>query len=204
MIDQIIPFLAASVLLTLSPGPDIIYVLVQGMRNGKKHGIITALGLVTGIVIHTSLVAFGISLLIKESEILFLIIKILGAGYLFFLAYQVSKMKVSHHFSTEVGLNRKLFPLFKQGFLMNVLNPKVAIFFLAFFPGFLWNPDGNTILQFYILGLIFMLQAFIIFCIVAILAGKISGFLNRHPSSGKIFKWTQAVVFIGIGIYILV
>ncbi|HET8754272.1 MAG TPA: LysE family translocator [Salinimicrobium sp.] len=204
MTEQIIPFLTASILLTLSPGPDIIYVLVQGMTNGKKHGIVTATGLVTGILIHTSLVAFGISLLIRESESLFLMIKILGAGYLFFLAFQVSKMEVSKDFSTEVQQKRNLFSLFKQGFLMNVLNPKVIIFFLAFFPGFLWDPEGNTVRQFYILGFIFMLQAFIIFSAVAILAGKISGFMKKHPYSGKIFKWTQVVVFIGIGIYILV
>ena len=84
MIDQIIPFLTASILLTISPGPDIVFVLVQGMANGKKYGIITAVGLITGILVHTSLVAFGVSAIIRESETLFLIIKILGALYLFF------------------------------------------------------------------------------------------------------------------------
>ena len=87
---------------------------------------------------------------------------------------------------------------------MDVLNPKVAIFFLAFFPGFLWEPEGNTIYQFYILGFLFMLQAFLIFSAVAILAGKISVYLQKHPASGIIFKWLQVVVFVGIGIFILV
>ncbi len=205
MISEIIPFLTASILLTLSPGPDIIYVLVQGMTNGKKYGIVTALGLVSGIIIHTSLVAFGISAVIKQSETLFLLIKGFGAAYLFYLAWQVYRSEPAINVDTDVSNNRKeLTSLYKKGFLMNVLNPKVAIFFLAFFPGFLWEPDGNTVIQFYILGFLFMLQAFLIFSAVAILAGKISLYLQKHPNSGKVFKWLQVVVFVGIGIFILV
>lgn len=205
MTAELIPFLTASILLTLSPGPDIIYVLVQGMTNGKKHGIVTTLGLVSGIIIHTSLVAFGVSAIIKQSETLFLLIKILGAVYLFYLAWQVYRSEPDIAIGGEMNENKKeLASLFKKGFLMNVLNPKVAIFFLAFFPGFLWEPEGNTVLQFYILGFLFMLQAFLIFSAVAILAGKISEYLQRHPRSGVVFKWLQVMVFIGIGIFILV
>lgn len=205
MLEEIIPFLMASVLLTISPGPDIIYVLVQGMTNGKKYGIITALGLVTGIIIHTSLVAFGISAIIKQSDTLFLAIKLLGAGYLLYLAIQVYRSKGEIDVSTDENPPKKdLLSLFKRGFLMNVLNPKVAIFFLAFFPGFLWEPFGNTIAQFYLLGFLFMLQAFIIFSTVAILAGKISVYLQRHPYSGMIFKWLQIIVFVGIAVFILI
>ena len=86
---------------------------------------------------------------------------------------------------------------------MNVLNPKVAIFFLAFFPGFLWEPEGNTLVQFYVLGLLFMLQALLIFATVAILSGKISRYLSSHRNSGVVFKWVQILVFLGIGIFIL-
>lgn len=203
MAEQLIPFFTAAFLLTLAPGPDIIYVLVQGISNGKRSGIITAAGLATGIIVHTSLVAFGISALIRASESLFLIIQVLGAGYLFFLAFQVYKSDPEIHFSSKTAKNKDLFSLFKRGFLMNVLNPKVIIFFLAFFPGFLWNPNGNLVFQFYILGFLFLLQAFLIFSIVAVLAGKISGFLRKHPTSGVILKWVQIVVFIGIGIFIL-
>ena len=204
MLEQLIPFLTASILLTLSPGPDIIYVLVQGVTNGKKHGIVTALGLVSGIIIHTSLVAFGISAIIKQSEILFLVIKILGAGYLFYLARKVYQSDASITVNASEVKIKALSGLYKKGFLMNVLNPKVAIFFLAFFPGFLWEPEGNTVLQFYLLGFLFMLQALIIFSAVAFLAGKVSNYLQKHPNSGVIFKWLQVVVFIGIGIFILV
>lgn len=205
MTAELIPFLTAAILLTLSPGPDIIYVLVQGMTNGKKHGIVTALGLVSGIIVHTTLVAFGISAVLRQSETIFLIIKILGACYLFYLAWQVYKSDPSINVNPAVAVQKKqLTSLYKKGFLMNVLNPKVAIFFLAFFPGFLWNPEGNTVLQFYILGILFMLQALLIFSTVAVLAGKISVYLQKHPQSGIIFKWIQVLVFIGIGIFILV
>lgn len=204
MADQLIPFLSAAVLLTISPGPDIIYVLVQGMVNGKKYGITTALGLVTGIFIHTTLIAFGVSVVIKESEHLFLGIKILGALYLFYLAYKVWKSDPTISYSVEGIPQRPLFSLFRQGFIMNVLNPKVTIFFLAFFPGFLWDPEGNTVYQFYVLGFLFMIQALLIFALVALLAGKISKYLQRHPYSGVVLKWLQVIVFVGIGFLILV
>lgn len=189
--------------MTLSPGPDIIYVMVQGMANGKKHGVVTALGLAAGIIIHTSLVAFGVSAIIKSSESLFFIIKLLGAIYLLYLAYQVYKSNPQIAYSAEGIKQKSLFSLFKQGFIMNVLNPKVTIFFLAFFPGFLWEPDGNTVLQFYILGGIFMVQTILIFGAVAVLAGKISIYLKGHENSGLILKWLQIIVFVGIAFFIL-
>lgn len=203
MLDQVLPFLTASILLTLSPGPDIIYVLVQGITNGWRHGIATALGLVTGIIVHTSLVAFGVSAIIQQSEDLFLVIKILGAAYLFYLAFRVYRADSSIEVDSAAAGRRNYSSLFRQGLLMNVLNPKVAIFFLAFFPGFLWDPEGNPVFQFYLLGLVFMLQALLIFSLVALLSGRISRYLSAHPNSGVVFKWVQVLVFLGIGIFIL-
>lgn len=165
--------------------------------------MVTALGLVTGIMIHTSLVAFGVSALVRESEAVFLVIKVLGALYLFYLAYRVYSSKGGIELQPGDVKRASLSSLFRQGFLMNVLNPKVAIFFLAFFPGFLWEPEGNLLVQFYVLGFLFMLQAFVIFSLVSILAGKISGYLRRHPDAGHVFRWLQILVFTGIGIFIL-
>lgn len=204
MTEQLIAFISAAVILTISPGPDILYVLVQGIGNGRKAGIATALGLVSGILVHTSLVAFGVSVILRESATLFLLIKVLGALYLFYLAYRVSGRDPEIAFSAEGVRACSNFSLFRRGFIMNVLNPKVTIFFLAFLPGFLWDPNGNTVLQFYILGILFMLQAFLIFSLVATLAGRISAFLKRHPGSGIFLKWLQVFVFIGIGVLILV
>ncbi|MCC4229792.1 LysE family translocator [Zunongwangia profunda] len=203
MLEQLIPFLTATMLLTLAPGPDIIYVLVQGMVNGKKHAIVTALGLVSGVVLHTTLVAFGVSAVIKQSETIYLIIKCLGAAYLFYLAYKVFQGNPDIAFSAEGIKQKSLFALYRQGFIMNVLNPKVTIFFLALFPGFLWDPEGSTVLQFYILGGVFMCQALLIFTLVAILAGNISKYLQKHRKSGVILKWTQIFAFIAIGVFIL-
>lgn len=204
MLDQIIPFLTASILLTFSPGPDIVYVLVRSMAYGSKQGIVTALGLVSGILIHTSLVAFGVSAIIKQSESVFLFIKFLGAAYLLYLAWQVYKSDPEIAFTSAGKSDKSLSGLFRQGFIMNVLNPKVGIFFLAFFPGFLWDTEGNTIIQFYVLGFLFMLQALVIFIFVAVLADKISKYIKSHPRSGVFLKWMQVIIFIGIAILILV
>lgn len=201
MVAQLLPFITASVLLTVSPGPDIIYVLVQSIVNGKKAGLLTTVGLALGILIHTSLVAFGISAIIQDSSKLFLIIRICGACYMFFLAYRVFKASGTISLKSGTVIQKDL-KLLRQGFVMNVLNPKVTIFFLAFFPGFLWNPSVNTQFQFFVLGALFMLQTLIIFGTVALLAGRISTYIDRHPSLGAVLKWVQIIVFVGIGIFI--
>jgi len=204
LIEQISLFLTASMLLTISPGPDIVYVLVQSMANGKRAGIITTLGLVSGIMVHTSLVAFGVSAIISRSETIFTLIKIFGALYLFFLAFKVLRSNNGFTLGSEKIPPNSNKRLYMRGFIMNVLNPKVTIFFLAFFPGFLWAPEENTVLQFYTLGLLFMLQALIIFGMVALLAGNISNFLKNNSASGIVLKWLQIVVFVGIGVFILI
>ena len=203
MIENLLPFLTASILLTISPGPDILYVLVQSLSNGVRAGFLTTLGLVSGIIIHTGLVAFGVSAILKESETIFLIIRIIGALYLFYLAWKVWTADSRILVNANPALNKGDLSLFKRGFIMNVLNPKVTIFFLAFFPGFLWDTSENTVFQFFILGSLFMLQALIIFGCVAFLAGRIAHYLNKNKRTGLIFKWLQIIVFVGIGIFIL-
>jgi len=204
LIEVLLPFLTASMILTISPGPDILYVLVQSLSNGVRAGILTTLGLVSGIIIHTSLVAFGVSAILRESETIFLLIRIIGALYLFYLAYQVWVRDSRISVDTQRVINKGGFSLFRRGFIMNVLNPKVTIFFLAFFPGFLWDTTGDTVFQFFVLGALFMIQAFFIFGCVALLAGKIAIYLNKNKRAGVIFKWLQIIVFLGIGVYILI
>lgn len=189
-------------LLTIMPGPDIIYVLVQSITNGKKFGIATSLGLVSGIIIHTTLVAFGVSAIIKQSENLFFGIKLFGALYLFYIAYQTFKSDEELLLTTKAA-KKGLLKLFKQGFIMNVLNPKVSIFFLAFFPGFLYSSTQSTIIQFYVLGGLFMLQALFIFSMVSILSGSFAVYLKNHPRFNSNIKWFKILVFVGIAVFIL-
>jgi len=201
-IEILISFIGASLLLTIMPGPDIIYVLVQSVTNGKKYGLATSLGLVSGIIVHTTLVAFGVSAIIKQSDNLFFSIKLFGAFYLFYLAYQTFKSNEELLLNTKAE-KKRLLKLFKQGFIMNVLNPKVSIFFLAFFPGFLFSTTQSTVIQFYVLGGLFMLQALLIFSTISLLSGNFSTYLKTHPTFNSKIKWFKILVFIGIAFFIL-
>jgi len=195
-------FILATAALAISPGPDNIYVLMQSITNGRKYGLATVCGLISGCLVHTTLVAFGVSAIIKESDTLFFIIKALGAMYLLYLAYKVFKSDANVTLSDAAVPKKSLGQLFKQGVIMNVLNPKVSIFFLAFFPAYLYSETINTVTQFYVLGLLFMTTSFVVFALIAILAGFISDFLKQNKNIGLILKWLQIVVFIGIAIFI--
>ncbi|EPR74422.1 hypothetical protein ADIWIN_0523 [Winogradskyella psychrotolerans RS-3] len=202
--DILISFALATSVLAISPGPDNIYVLVQSISHGKSYGLATVCGLITGCIIHTTLLAFGVSAIIAANENLFFGIKLLGAIYLLYLAYKVFKSDASLNFNSEHVPKKSLKQLFVQGFFMNVLNPKVTIFFLAFFPGFLFSETMSTVWQFYILGGLFMLVSFIIFSSIALLAGQIKTYTLKHKNSGLVLKWLQIVVFIGIAVFILI
>lgn len=203
MIEIIISFAIATSILSISPGPDNIFVLTQSIVNGTKYGLATVFGLMTGCLVHTTLIAFGISAIIKENENLFFVIKIIGASYLIFLAYKVYKGGSEIVLSNDTIKKESVLQLFRKGFIMNVLNPKVALFFLAFFPQFLYSKTISTIIQFYTLGGVFILVSFIIFGIIAVLAGSISNYLKRHSKVGFYLKWGQIIVFVFIAIMIL-
>lgn len=204
MLETILSFALATSILACSPGPDNIFVLTQSVVNGRKYGLATVFGLISGCLIHTSLLAFGVSAIIKQSDNLFFAIKLFGAIYLLFLAYKVYQSD-SKIILSRAGIKKKsTFQLFKQGFIMNVLNPKVSIFFLAFFPGFLFSESLSTIIQFYVLGLIFMLVSLVVFSAIAILAGSISEKIKENNQIGVYLKWIQFVVFIAISVLILI
>lgn len=202
MIDALILFSIATLGLAVSPGPDNIYVLTQSLVNGTKSGIATTAGLISGCIVHTTLLAFGVSAIITASEEIFYGIKVLGACYMLYLAYKVYKS--DENISLVENAPKKSYSqLFKTGVIMNLLNPKVMIFFLAFFPGFLWDKEGNTVAQFYILGITFMLISFITFSTIALAAGRISGLLLKWKNMGTVLKWLQIVVFVAIAVFIL-
>ena len=204
MLETLFSFVLATAILALSPGPDNIFVLTQSLVNGKKYGLATVFGLITGCIVHTTLLAFGVSLIIKESETLFFAIKFFGAIYLLFLAYNVYKSDPSILLSKKNITQKTTIQLFKQGFVMNVLNPKVSIFFLAFFPGFLFSKTLSTIVQFYILGLIFMVVSLIIFSLISILAATIASSLKNNLKIGIYLKWLQILVFVAIAFFIFI
>ncbi len=204
MTETLLSFAFATSLLALSPGPDNIFVLTQSIVNGRKFGLATVFGLISGCLVHTTLLAFGVSAIIKESQNLFFAIKLFGAIYLFYLAYKVYKSDPNIILSKNHLEQKTTLQLFKQGFIMNVLNPKVSIFFLAFFPGFLFSKNISTVIQFYSLGLLFMLVSLIIFSAIAILAGVISESIKENNKIGLYLKWMQIVVFVVIAIFILI
>mgnify|MGYP000109017643 CR=1 FL=1 len=203
MLEILFSFSLATLALAFSPGPDNIFVLTQSIVNGKKYGLATVFGLISGCIVHTTLLAFGVSAVIKESESIFFGIKLFGAAYLLYLAFKVFKSDASIAFSEDNVVQKTTTQLFKQGFIMNVLNPKVSIFFLAFFPGFLFSDSLSTVIQFYVLGAVFMLISLMVFSAIAILAGSISTYIKSHNNVGLYLKWTQIVVFIAIAIFIL-
>ena len=202
MIESLISFSIATLFLALTPGPDNLYVISQSLTNGTKSGIATTIGLISGCIVHTTLLAFGVSAIIAASETLFYGLKVMGACYLLFLAYNVFRSNA--HVDLKDKASKKSYSqLFKQGVIMNLVNPKILIFFLAFFPGFLWDEYQHTIYQFYVLGILFMVISFIVFSGLAILAGYISTTLNENKNVSVLLKWTQIVVFVGIAIFIL-
>lgn len=202
-IELLVSFMLASFALACSPGPDNIFVLTQSIVNGRKFGLATVYGLISGCLVHTSLLAFGVSAILKASEQLFFGIQIFGGMYLLFLAYRVFKSDASILLSKEKATKETTLQLFQQGFLMNVLNPKVSIFFLAFFPSFLFSNHLDTVVQFYVLGGLFMLVSFVVFAFIAILSGSISEKIQQYKNIGVYLQWTQIVVFVAIASYIL-
>ena len=202
--EILISFILAVSILAISPGPDNIFVLMQSVVHGKKYGLATITGLMTGCIVHTTFVAVGISTIIKENNTIFLVIKILGAVYLLYLAYKVITGGSEISMSTEKIDKKTPFQLFKIGFIMNVLNPKVTLFFLALFPGFLFSEILPISLQFYILGSLFILVSFVVFSLIAILGGTISEKIKTSKNIGVWLQWMQVFVFIGIAVFILI
>ena len=202
--ELLISFVIATASLAITPGPDNIFVLIQSMTYGKKQGMAIVCGLISGCLIHTTLVAFGLSSFIKSNTELLFGLKLLGAGYLLFLAFQVFNSTEIINTTNPTTDSKSVLALFKQGFVMNVINPKVSIFFMAFFPAFLFSETQSLILQFYTLGFLFMSTSFLIFSMLVFFSGSVGSVLKSNSRFGAVFKWLQITVFIGIAIFILI
>lgn len=201
MSDQISTMLIASFLLTIAPGPDVMYVIAQSISKGRKYGLASAVGLSVGLLFHTVLLAFGISQIISSNENIFRAVKYFGALYLLWLAYKVWTAKPnSAKIETENTGNK--YPLANtfQGLIMNVSNPKVLMFFLAVIPNFIDLSQENIKGQIFTMGVIFVFQALIIFSLYAVLAAKLTRFMRENESFQLILKYFQIVVFVGLAI----
>ena len=198
-------FLTASILLTLAPGPDNLYLLTKSLSDGAKSGVILASGLASGIIFHTFLVMIGVAAFIQNSATAFIILKIFGATYLIFLAF---KSFQSARAGKKISMKKSdakisFINLYRRGILMNVLNPKVLLFFLAFLPQFV-NFSVSPSLQIILLGVTFAVQAFLIFAAIAICAGKVRNLILRKKNLGQIFNYVEALVLFIIALTLLI
>jgi threonine/homoserine/homoserine lactone efflux protein len=196
---DILLFLAASALLTIAPGPDIIYVLTRGVSQGRKAGIAAALGFASGCVFHTVLAAVGIAALIRSSEVAFDAVRYAGAAYLVWIGIQALRHRSA--FSIEGANDAKaLATIYRQSVIGNMLNPKVTLFFLAFLPQFVNAEAGHVGWQMALLGALFMVNTVVIFGAVALFAGWIGAWMRRKPAIGERLNVFAGITFIGLGI----
>lgn len=200
-IALVISFLSVAIFLTLAPGPDNLFVLAQSIAQDKKAGIITSCGLCTGLLVHITAATIGLSALIYQSVIIFTIVKFAGAIYLLYLAYKSFTSKESS-INLESGQSIQYQSLYKRGIIMNILNPKVSIFFLALFPQFITTNGFSIPLQMFILGCIFLVQTLVIFTFISVFAGKVGQYLRKNETITKKMNIIQGSIFTFIGLSI--
>ena len=188
-------FIVASLLLIIAPGPDIIFLITKSLNDGPIAGLITALGLACGNLVHTIAAVLGVSALFQSSQLAFDALKIAGVCYLLFLAYEAISERNSATISTESNTTQS--SLFMRGVLMNVLNPKVALFFLAFLPQFVNSNAPQVWAQMVFYGVTFTLLVVIVFGSVGLFVGMVSSTIAFiKPGKFRWFRWITAAVFI--------
>ncbi len=192
-------FMLASTLLALAPGPDNIFVLTQSMAKGSRAGLIITLGLCSGLVFHTSAVALGVAVIFQTSVVAFTLLKIAGALYLLYLAYLSFKESAKTTLSVDKTPLSKA-ALYRRGVFMNVTNPKVSIFFLAFLPQFTQAERGNVTIQVFVLGAIFMLCALVVFSLIAFLAGRLGEWFVKTKHGESLLNKAAGTIFAALAI----
>ena len=192
--DQILLFFISSLALTLMPGPDILFVINQSIED-KKSGLLVAFGLCSGLVVHTLVLALGLSAIIEQNDNIIMFFKYFGSFYLFYLASQEFK-------KDSVTSERQKENFYLRGVYMNLINPKVLIFFLAYFPNFLFSDTISISYQFIILGAIFIFQALIVFSAVSLASNRLISILKVDVKNKKIV-YLKSFIFVLIGLSIL-
>ena len=195
-------FLGVAVVLNIAPGPDVLYILTKTISGGKKVGIAASLGVCTGALFHVVIAALGLSAILMTSAVAFTIVKYIGVLYLLYLAYQSFRSSGANFDATKLqdGNKETAWQAFKQGILIDILNPKVAIFFMAFLPQFLREGHGSTTWQLFYLGIIVILVAVVIEAVFVLLASKITGKIRNNKNYGIWLDRLVGTVFIGLSL----
>ena len=202
-LETLIAFFTTSVLLAIIPGPDNIFVLTQSIFQGKKSGLIIMLGLCTGLIFHTLAVILGVAVIFQTSIFAFTILKIIGAMYLLYLAWQIFKAGNQKIDTKNNNANIDYKKLYYRGIIMNITNPKVSIFFLAFLPQFT-NPNvGSIPLQMLLLGVLFLIAALLVFSLIALYSAKLGKIINKSDKSQKILNKLVSLVFVALAIKLI-
>ena len=210
--DAMMAFFVAALLLGIAPGPDNIFVLTQSALFGAGAGMVTTLGLVTGLCVHTTAVALGVAAIFQTSALAFTLLKTAGAGYLLWLAWLsfragASTAQIAQGDASSDGPAYAAFPgymaLYRRGIVMNVTNPKVSLFFLAFLPQFCDPARGSVAVQVLILGVLFMLATIVVFWTVAALGGRLAVWFNRSPRGQIIMQRVAGCVFVAMAAALL-
>ncbi len=202
--DQFLGFLSASLLITASPGPDNLLVLSIGASRGRKLGMAFGLGCGIGCLSHTLLAALGISALIAASPWAFTGLKLAGGAYLIYLGWLA--LRSTSQIGMQTGDTRasSALQVFGKGLFANAINPKVVVFFLAFLPQFVTAEHGDAPWQIVQLGLIFTLQAALLFGALGYFAGHVGRWLNRHARAGLWLDRIAGAVFVGLGLKLII
>jgi RhtB (resistance to homoserine/threonine) family protein len=197
-------FLVAVFLLNVTPGPDTAYIVGRSVAQGRGAGIVSALGISAGCIVHTFACAFGLTALLAASATAFTVVKIVGAIYLIYLGVRLILVKTDETSATPAdaapGAPRSLGQLFMQGFVTNVLNPKVVLFFVSFFPQFVAADSPHKTLAFLTLGLVFIAMSTVWNSFVAWIAGSVTARFSGKPGVKKWLDRTVGTAFVGLGI----
>jgi threonine/homoserine/homoserine lactone efflux protein len=193
-------YIAAALLLVIAPGPGQMLVLARSVSGGRAVGVATAFGLCVGSLVHTFAAAFGLSQLLVRSASLYAAVQYLGAAYLVFLGVRAFRARAEQPASPLDGRDRRVLAAVARGAVTGTLNPKVALFFLAFLPQFVRPERGHVMLQFVVLGLVFSLLALLGDSTVALAAGRLSQALRRHPGWAAWRERAVGTVLVGLGL----
>lgn len=200
-INDLFFFVLAAHILVISPGPNMIYLISRSITQGKRAGLTSLTGVVCGFLFHIIMVAFGLTAVLFAVPFAYIILKTLGTLYLLYLAYQAIKPNSKNIFEVDQNISKD--PpgkLFLVGFLTNVLNPKVAVFYLSFFPQFIKPSYGSVFTQSLELGVIQVFISFTINFIIVLTAAKAASFFTRNPVWIKVQKWFMASVLIFLAV----